>query len=76
MIACRVGWYTELFYAIISTVGLFRCFLLICYPYILLHFYQGLSTTKFRHSHALCALWVQPLTSPCLSLKGHCRDKN
>jgi len=34
-----VGWaglYTELFYAIIPT--LFPCFLLICYPYILLHF--------------------------------------
>ena len=33
-----VGWglYTELFYAIIPT--LFLCFLLICYPYILLHF--------------------------------------
>jgi len=28
--------YTELFYAIIPT--LFLCFLLICYPYILLHF--------------------------------------
>ena len=28
--------YTELFYAIISTLSL--CFLLICYPYILLHF--------------------------------------
>jgi len=33
---CRVGLYTELFYAIIPT--LFLCFLLICYPYILLHF--------------------------------------
>ena len=32
----RVGLYTELFYAIIPT--LFLCFLLICYPYILLHF--------------------------------------
>jgi len=32
-----VGLYTELFYAIIPT--LFLCFLLICYPYILLHFY-------------------------------------
>ena len=29
---CRVGVYTELFYAIIPT--LFPCFLLICYPYI------------------------------------------
>jgi len=28
--------YTEQFYAIIPT--LFLCFLLICYPYILLHF--------------------------------------
>jgi len=33
---CKVGLYTELFYAIVST--LFPCFLLICYPYILLHF--------------------------------------
>ena len=33
---CRVGLYTELFYAIIPT--LFLCFLLICCPYILLHF--------------------------------------
>ena len=33
---CRVGLYTELFYAIIST--LFLCFLLIYYPYISLHF--------------------------------------
>ena len=31
---CRVGLYTELFYAIIPT--LFLCFLLICYPYNLL----------------------------------------
>jgi len=31
-----VGLYTELFYAIIPI--LFLCFLLICYPYILLHF--------------------------------------
>jgi len=31
-----VGLYTELFYAIIPT--LFLCFLLICYPYILLYF--------------------------------------
>ena len=31
---CRVGLYTELFYAIIPT--LLPCFLLICYPYILL----------------------------------------
>jgi len=31
-----VALYTELFYAIIPT--LFLCFLLICYPYILLHF--------------------------------------
>jgi len=33
-----VGWscVAELFYAIIPT--LFLCFLLICYPYILLHF--------------------------------------
>ena len=30
------GLYTELFYAIIPT--LFLCFLLICYPYILLYF--------------------------------------
>jgi len=30
---CRVGLYTELFYAIIPT--LFPCFLLICYLYIL-----------------------------------------
>jgi len=30
---CRVGLYTELFYAIIHT--LFLCFLLICYPYTL-----------------------------------------
>jgi len=29
--------FAELFYAIIPT--LFLCFLLICYPYILLHFY-------------------------------------
>jgi len=34
---CRVGLYTELFYAIIPT--LFLSFLLICYPYNLLHFY-------------------------------------
>jgi len=33
---CRVGLYTELFYAIIPT--LFLCILLICYPYIFLHF--------------------------------------
>jgi len=33
---CRVELCTELFYAIIPT--LFLCFLLICYPYILLHF--------------------------------------
>ena len=33
---CRVGLCTELFYAMIPT--LFLCFLLICYPYILLHF--------------------------------------
>ena len=32
---CRVELCTELFYAIIPT---FLCFLLICYPYILLHF--------------------------------------
>jgi len=32
---CRMGLCTELFYAIIPT--LFLCFLLICYPYILLH---------------------------------------
>jgi len=33
---CRVELCTELFYAIIPTLSL--CFLLICYPYILLHF--------------------------------------
>ena len=33
---CRVGLYTELFYALIPT--LFLCFLHICYLYILLHF--------------------------------------
>ena len=33
---CRVELCTELIYAIIPT--LFLCFLLICYPYILLHF--------------------------------------
>jgi len=33
---CRVGLYTELFYAIIPT--LFLCFWLIRYPYIMLHF--------------------------------------
>ena len=33
---CRMELCTELFYAIIPT--LFLCFLLICYPYILLHF--------------------------------------
>ena len=33
---CRVGLCIELFYAIIPT--LFLCFLLICYPYVLLHF--------------------------------------
>ena len=32
----RVRLYTELFYAIMPT--LYLCFLLICYPYILLHF--------------------------------------
>jgi len=31
-----VGLYTQLFYAIIP--ALFLCFLLICYPYIFLHF--------------------------------------
>ena len=34
---CRVGLYTELCYAIIPTPTLFLCFLLICYPYMLLH---------------------------------------
>jgi len=34
---CRVELCTELFYAIIPT--LFLYFLLICYPYILLHFW-------------------------------------
>jgi len=33
---CRVELCTELYYAIIPT--LFLCFLLICYPYILLYF--------------------------------------
>ena len=36
MHSVALGLYTELFYAIIPT--LFLCFLLICYPYILLHF--------------------------------------
>jgi len=31
---CRVELYTELFYAIIPT--LFPCFLLICFPYVLM----------------------------------------
>ena len=38
---CRVGLYTERFDAVIPT--LFLCFLLICYPYILLFFILDMS---------------------------------
>jgi len=41
-----LGLYTELFYAIIPTM--FLCFLLICYPCILLHFCLGTGMPRHR----------------------------
>jgi len=46
-----VGLYTEPFYAIIPT--LFLCFLLICYPYISLHFFMVFYSSFFGSRYML-----------------------
>ena len=51
---CRVELCTELFYAIIPT--LFLCFLLICYPYILLHFLRFLILVHVTFYSSRCML--------------------
>jgi len=55
-----LGLHTELFYAIVPT--LFLCFLLICYPYNLLHFNVFYSCNIDNSTDAPCRKYYIPCT--------------